>query len=41
MMRGRVCFPIRNDDGSIAGYVGAQGQDLKVPKQWIAPKVVR
>jgi hypothetical protein len=34
LMRGRVCFPIRNTDGSVAGFVGAVGTDLKVPKQW-------
>jgi DNA primase len=40
MMRGRVCFPVRNDDGSIAGFIGAQGSDLKVPKTWLPPSNV-
>lgn len=36
LMRGRVCFPIRNPDGSIAGFIGWNGSDLKVPSTWLA-----
>jgi DNA primase len=40
MMRGRVCFPVRNEDGSVAGFIGARGSDLKVPKTWLPPSNV-
>jgi hypothetical protein len=32
--RGRVYFPIRNEDGSIAGFVGYADGQLKMPPQW-------
>lgn len=40
LMRGRVCLPIRYGDGSLAGYVGWDGQDLKVPDRWLSAKIV-
>ncbi len=36
-LRGRVCFPVRHANGQIAGFVGVQGTDVKVPKTWIEP----
>jgi hypothetical protein len=41
LLRNRVCFPIRNEDGTIAGYIGVQGADVKVPTTWLPPKVVQ
>jgi hypothetical protein len=38
--RDRVCFAIRNPDGTIAGYVGYRSGELKVPSQWITGNVV-
>ena len=35
--RGRIVFPVRNPDGSISGFVGVQGSDLKLPSRWITP----
>ncbi len=43
-MRGRVCFPLRNADGSISGFVGyAEGAEpvFKLPPRWIASNVVQ
>ena len=39
-MRGRVCIPVRNEDGSVAGYIGWNGTDVKVPHKWQTPTVV-
>jgi len=39
--RGRVYFPIRNEDGSIAGFVGYADGQLKMPPQWIGTNVVK
>lgn len=39
--RGRVYFPIRNEDGSIAGFVGYANGELKMPPQWIGTNVVK
>ena len=36
--RGRVVFPVRNVDGSIAGFVSAT--DLKVPTKWQTTTVI-
>jgi hypothetical protein len=33
--RGKVYFPIRNEDGSISGFVGFPDGQLKMPPQWI------
>ncbi len=40
LLRGRVAFPIRNADGSIAGFIGWNGTDLKLPSKWLAANVV-
>lgn len=40
LMRGRVCIPVRNPDGSISGFIGWDGKDLKVPKTWLTSNVV-
>src|SRR5207247_907332 len=34
MMRGKVRFPIRNEDGSIAGFIGFGDGTLKMPPRW-------
>jgi hypothetical protein len=39
--RGRVYFPIRNEDESIAGFVGYADGQLKMPPQWIGTNVVK
>src|SRR5258708_33000976 len=39
--RGRVYFPIRNEDGSIGGFVGYADGQLKMPPQWIGTNVVK
>ena len=39
--RGRVYFPIRNEDRSIAGFVGYADGQLKMPPQWIGTNVVK
>jgi DNA primase len=39
--RGRVYFPIRNEDGSISGFVGYADGQLKMPPQWIGTNVVK
>jgi hypothetical protein len=39
--RGRVYFPIRNEDGSISGFVGYADGQLKMPPQWIQTNVVK
>ena len=38
--KGRVVFTVRNVDGSIAGFVGVQGSDLKLPQKWLTTNVV-
>jgi len=40
LLRGRVAFPIRNADGSIAGFIGWNGEDLKLPSKWLLGNVV-
>jgi DNA primase len=39
--RGKVYFPIRNDDGSISGFVGFADGQLKMPPQWLRTNVVK
>jgi len=39
--RGRVYFPIRIEDGSIAGFVGYADGQLKMAPQWIGTNVVK
>jgi len=39
--RGRVYFPIRNEDGSVAGFVGYADGQLKMPPQWIGTNVMK
>jgi len=39
--RGKVYFPIRNEDGSISGFVGYADGQLKMPPQWIRTNVVK
>jgi DNA primase len=41
LLRGRVAFPIRNEDGTIAGFIGVNGTDVKVPQSWIKSNVVK
>jgi DNA primase len=39
--RGRVYFPIRNDDGSVAGFIGFKdGEKPYVPETWLHGNVV-
>jgi DNA primase len=38
--RGKIYFPIRNEDGSISGFIGYADGQLKVPPQWIGTNVV-
>ena len=33
--RGKVYFPIRNEDGNISEFVGYSDGQLKMPPQWI------
>jgi len=33
--RGKVYFPIRNEDGSISRFIGYSDDQLKMPPQWI------
>lgn len=40
LMKGRVCFPVRNADGTIAGFVGFGDGTLKLPQKWQSPTVV-
>jgi hypothetical protein len=40
LMRKRVCFPIRNLDGSISGFIGWNGTDLKLPSKWQHANIV-
>lgn len=37
--KGRIVFAIRNPDGSLSGFIGVAGSDIKVPKQWIGSNV--
>jgi DNA primase len=39
--RGKVYFPVRNEDGSISGFVGYADGRLKMPPQWIGTNVVK
>jgi DNA primase len=39
--RGKVYLPIRNEDGSISGFVGFADGQLKMPPQWIGTNVVK
>jgi hypothetical protein len=39
--RGKVYFPIRNEDGSIAGFVGYVDGQIKMPPAWIRTNVVK
>jgi DNA primase len=39
--RGRVYFPIRNEDGSVSGFIGYADGQLKMPPQWITSNVVK
>ena len=39
--RGKVYFPVRNEDGSISGFVGYADGQLKMPPQWIGTNVVK
>jgi hypothetical protein len=39
--RGKVYLPIRNDDGSISGFIGFADGRLKMPPQWIQTNVVK
>jgi hypothetical protein len=39
--RGKVYFPIRNEDGSISGFVGFADGQLKMPPQWLRTNVVK
>jgi hypothetical protein len=39
--RGKVYLPIRNDDGSINGFIGFADGQLKMPPQWIQTNVVK
>jgi hypothetical protein len=34
-IRGKVYFPIRNDDASIAGFIGFADGQLKMTSQWL------
>lgn len=34
MMVSRIAIPVRLQDGSLAGYVGIESTDAKVPRQW-------
>jgi hypothetical protein len=36
-----VYLPIRNDDGSISGFIGFADGQLKMPPQWIQTNVVK
>jgi hypothetical protein len=39
--RGKVYFPIRNEDGSISGFVGFADGQLKMPPQRLRTNVVK
>ena len=39
--RGKVYFPVRNEDGSISGFIGYADGQLKMPPQWIQTNVVK
>ena len=39
--RGKVYFPVRNDDGSISGFIGFADGQLKMPPQWLHSNVVK
>jgi DNA primase len=39
--RGKVYFPIRNEDGSISGFIGFADGQLKMPPQWLRTNVVK
>ena len=39
--RGKVYFPVRNEDGSISGFIGYADGQLKMPPQWIGTNVVK
>ena len=39
--RRKVYFPVRNDDGSISGFIGFADGQLKMPPQWIGTNVVK
>jgi DNA primase len=39
--RGKVYFPVRNEDGSISGFIGFADGQLKMPPQWIQTNVVK
>jgi len=39
--RGKVYFPIRNEDGSIRGFIGYADGELKLPPQWLQTNVVK
>ena len=39
--RGKVYFPVRNEDGSISGFVGYADGQLKMPPHWIGTNVVK
>jgi len=39
--RGKVYFPIRNEDGSIAGFVGYADGQIKMSPAWIRTNVVK
>jgi DNA primase len=39
--RGKVYFPVRNDDGSISGFIGYADGQLKMPPAWIHSNVVK
>ena len=39
--RGKVYFPVRNEDGSISGFIGYADGQLKMLPQWIGTNVVK
>ena len=39
--RGRIYIPVRNEDGSISGFVGFADGQLKMPPQWLHSNVVK
>jgi hypothetical protein len=39
--RGKVYLPIRNEDGSISGFIGFADGQLKMPPQWLHSNVVK
>jgi hypothetical protein len=38
--RGRVYFPMRHPDGTVAGFIGFADGELKLPKTWLPSNVV-